>query len=1214
MERSCSSCGTALVAGARFCAGCGLAVAAAGCRACGAPAATGRFCASCGAPTAGAEDPPPPTTAVRLPPRVAERRVATVLFGDLVGSTSYAETADAEDVRELLARCAVESRRVLTRYGGTVEKFIGDAVMAVWGTRDGHEDDAERAVRAGLDLVDAVAAVGESAGVDGLQLRVGIVTGEVAVTLAASGEGLVAGDTVNTAARVQSVAAPGAVWVDDATRERTAAAVAFADEGEHALRGKTRPLRLWRARGVVAAVGGAQRVDGLEAPFRGRHRELRLVKELFHATEEDSRSRIVVVTGVAGTGKSRLGWEFEKHTDGISDSVWWHRGRCLSYGEGVAFWALAEAVKRRLGCAEDTTAAVVKARLGQWLAAVVADPEERDWLQPRMDVLLGTGSAPAERAELFAAWTAFLGHVSGGGGVGAAGQPGGPGPVVLLLEDIHHADEGLLDFCEHALDTAAFPLFVLALGRPEVLDRRPSLGHGPRRTTVHLGPLPPGQMGALVDGLVEGLPLGFREALVARAEGIPLSAVETVRALIDRDLVVPREGRYTLVSGVSAADLAGVAAPATLQAIVAGRLDALAPEERALVQDAAVLGTTVTLAGLTAVDPHRPDLARLVTALVRKEVLEPEAVPRGGPARWRFVQSVVRQVAYDTLARRDRKERHLAVAAHLAGQPDPGGDLAAVAAQHHLDALCACQPEDPDRDGLRAAAAALLEQAGVRALALGSPAESLRHLRAALLLHDEAGALARIEAEAARAALLAGEPHAAVEHAGRATAGWSALGDRAAAGSAAEVHARALLTLQDIPAAVALLTPHHAALRDDPDAEPVLLGIVATLGRLHHYRGDLDEARTFTEQALRLAEAHQDVPRLVTALSDQGILWISSGAATAGSALLERAVELARRRHLPAPGAQALVNLAAFQMGRDVRASLAAAREGRALAKQVGNRRLASFATQNLALGLWLTGDWVSLREELADPARTGGDVIGEVVGHAVAGWLAAATATPPPDPPAALAAGLDSEDTMVRAWSHAALLTDLAASGSGLADGAEQVHERARLSASALRYFVDASGLEDDFAHHWPPAVEAALAAGDVEAAAALAALVGGARPGLVTPLLAAELLRLSALVEAARGGPGPEPEAHLRAAVAALDEVGAPFPAARARLALARLLLARGARTEAEVEASAAAGAFAALGATPWLAQAADLVPGGGGGERVTVGAASVGAEPVR
>ena len=329
----CPNCGAENPAGKRFCGDCGTALAVV-CATCGAEnPPEKRFCGDCGSPLSAALD-PAPARATREAP-VAERRLVTVLFADLVGFTPLSESRDAEEVRELQSRYFDAVRRLIELYGGTVEKFIGDAVMAVWGTPVATEDDAERAVRSGLDLIAAVAALGDDAGVPELRARVGVLTGEAAVTIGATGEGMVAGDLVNTAARIQAAAQPGTLLVGDATRRTTEQTIAFEDAGEHELKGKSEPVQLWRALRIVAGARGQLKSTGLEAPFVGRERELRLVKELYHACAEDRKAHLISVTGIAGIGKSRLAWEFYKYFDGIVETIWWHRGRCLAYGEGV---------------------------------------------------------------------------------------------------------------------------------------------------------------------------------------------------------------------------------------------------------------------------------------------------------------------------------------------------------------------------------------------------------------------------------------------------------------------------------------------------------------------------------------------------------------------------------------------------------------------------------------------------------------------------------------------------------------------------------------------------------------------------------------------------------------------------------------------------------------------------------------------------------------
>src|SRR5512132_4267430 len=311
----CTSCGADNPRGAKFCTECGTSLLQT-CPSCATPnAPTARFCSECG--TALGDDVTPDE--LRSAGAVAERRVVSVLFVDLVGFTSASEARDAEDTRELLTRYFDIARTTITRYGGTVEKFIGDAVMAVWGAPTAKEDDAERAVRAALELAATVPALDAS-----LRARAGVLTGEAAVTVGAEGQGMVAGDLVNTASRIQSVAEPGSVLVGDSTKRASEAAIAYQDAGQHELKGKAEPVQLWRAVRVVAGARGALRATGLEGPFVGRDRELRLVKELFHGCDDEKRPQLVLVTGIAGIGKSRLAWEFEKYIDGLVTEAFWH--------------------------------------------------------------------------------------------------------------------------------------------------------------------------------------------------------------------------------------------------------------------------------------------------------------------------------------------------------------------------------------------------------------------------------------------------------------------------------------------------------------------------------------------------------------------------------------------------------------------------------------------------------------------------------------------------------------------------------------------------------------------------------------------------------------------------------------------------------------------------------------------------------------------------
>ncbi|MFI5254490.1 MAG: AAA family ATPase, partial [Candidatus Limnocylindrales bacterium] len=529
----CASCGTENRADRRFCRNCGLALASA-CAVCGAANEPGdRFCGNCGSALAAIAATGEVATALNAPDATSvattERRFVSVLFLDLVGFTALTESRDPEDVQALQRRYFQAAREVVGRYGGTVEKFIGDAVMAVWGTPVAHEDDADRAVRAALDLVDSVAQLDTGAPELRLRARAAVMTGETAVNLGAAGQGMVTGDLVNTAARLQGAAEPGQVLVGDATRRATEAAIRYESVGDHQLKGKSEGVAAWRAIAVLAGRGAVGRADVLEPPFVGRDTEFHLLKELLHAAGRERRARLVSIVGVAGIGKSRLVWELEKYIDGIEEAIYWHQGRSPAYGEGVAFWALGEMVRQRAGIAETESPNVARERLDAALAEYVPNVEERAWLGPRLAALIGLEEMPAtERADLFAAWRTFFERVSE------------RGTAVLVFEDLQWADQGVFDFVESLLEwSRSHPLLIVTLARPEVFERRPSWGAGQRNFSgLHLEALPNGAIRDLLAGLAPGIPEALIARVVARAEGVPLYAVETVRMLIGEGRLV----------------------------------------------------------------------------------------------------------------------------------------------------------------------------------------------------------------------------------------------------------------------------------------------------------------------------------------------------------------------------------------------------------------------------------------------------------------------------------------------------------------------------------------------------------------------------------------------------------------------------------------------------------------------------------------------------
>ncbi|HEX7084027.1 MAG TPA: adenylate/guanylate cyclase domain-containing protein [Gaiellaceae bacterium] len=942
----CASCGNENPAGARFCEGCGNSLAAT-CAACGTVASSGaRFCSGCGAALAPAAALAP----VGVP--VAERRLVSVLFADLVGFTTLSESRDAEAVRDLLSRYFETCRRLIEAYGGAVEKFIGDAVMAVWGAPAATEQDAERAVRTGLDLAAAVSALGQELGAPDLRARVGVLTGEAAVTIGAVGEGMVAGDLVNTASRIQSVAEPGTVLVGELTREVTEATVVYEPAGSFELKGKTGETPLWRAVRVVSGARGALRSEGLEAPFVGRDRELRRVKETFHAAAEERRAHLLSVTGIGGIGKSRLAWEFFKYVDGLAQEIWWHHGRCLPYGEGVTYWALAEMIRMRCRIGEDDDPATMLAKLRATLEELVSDAGEREQLEQPLAQLIGVGEATAgDRLELFASWRLFFERLAD------------QGPLVMVFEDVQWADSSLLDFVEYLLDwSRTLPIFVLTLGRPELLEKRAGWGSGLRHFgSMYLEPLPGDAMGQLLDGLVPGLPQALVAQILERAEGVPLYAVETVRMLLDRGALVRDGETYRAVGEVAELEV-----PATLHALIASRLDDLPAAERRLLQDAAVLGKTFSAEVVAVLAAGAvPDVEGTLRSLVRKEILALQADPLS-PARgqYGFLQDLVRHVAYETLSRRERRARHLAAADQLAARlPD---DEAVEMLASHLVEAAAADPDAPDASEIRGRAQHALAQAAERAASLGALLEATRYLTRALSLVDDERARADLELRAGELALRAGQNETARELLESATARLAQGGDRVQALRAAlrlaesdRSEGRHTSARERVEAAVAAL--------DESELEGPTAGeAFAALGGMEAITGDPAAAVSYLERALQIAE-EQELPDVFTlALVARGLVGQRVGRLQEAEILFEGAVAHADRHGLSRSWFRAFNNLlVVFEMRERFRESLERGKEALRHSRRVGDRPYEAMCLTGELLPMVLLGLWDEALEAL---------------------------------------------------------------------------------------------------------------------------------------------------------------------------------------------------------------------------------------------------------
>jgi len=1115
---------------------------------------------------------------------VAERRVCSVLFCDLAGFTSLSETRDPEAVRELLSRYFELARTVTGRYGGVVEKFIGDAVMAVWGTPVATEGDAERAVRAALDLVAGAAALGSDAGVAGLAARAGVVTGEVAVTVGAVGEGMVAGDAVNTAARIQAAAQPGSVLVDGATQRLAGGAIGFADAGEHALKGKAEPVRLWRATRVVAGVGGSQRVDGLEAPLIGRDAELRTVRELFHAAAERGQPRLVLVSGPAGVGKSRLGWEFEKYLDGLKADVWWHRGRCPSYGDGVALWALAEMVRQRLGIAEEDPAEAAAGKLAEGLDRFVPEPGERAYIGPRLGRLLGVtvpgdGGGPLAREELFAGWRLFFERL-------AAEQP-----VVLLVEDAQYADTALLDFLDHLVDWVRnLPIFALVLARPELSQARPGFGTGRNRTALTIDPLDSASMDALVEALVPGMAPAARSAVTLHAQGVPLFAVETIRSLIDRDIVQPVEGVYRLTG-----DLGELAVPGSLHALLAARLDALDPGVRRLVADAAVLGATFPAEALIAVSGQDEAAVRAALAeLVRREVLAVSADPLS-PERgsYGFAQNMLRQVAYDTLSRRDRKARHLTVAGYLrAAFPGDGEEVTDVIARHYLDALAAV-PDDPDVGPIRGQAVSALVRAAERAERTGAPVLAAASYAAAAELStagtaDEEEAASGLRPtgtlweRAADAALTGSDAATAIRYAGRARDQYLGRGQARAAARAQAIAGLALQESGRDTEAREQLTAAMEVLRDDPDADTV--GVLSALARVEVFAGSPDADRLSAE-GFTLAQALGVGGRpLAELFVIRGIFHGMAGRRAQGVGYFREGARLAAQIGDNLTLGRALICLSDDLTVTDPAAGAETAREAAEHARRAGARRPLAFAMTNLTQALVMLGDWDTAEQELTQAIEADGLADSDlVVCHR--GWLAALRGD------AATAQAMLARLVQLRASETPQDRAMVSIVEAFTAAAGRQPETALRCARAALGH-VDALGVSaDDPRWAWPLAARTALDLGDTAATRDLLALLDSSPPGHLAPMLRAERDLVAARLAASAGDP--DAATMFAAAVDGLREVSTPYHLAHGLLDHAGYLLRLGDTGAAALAVEEARDIADRMRCRPLLERAGDLMP---------------------
>jgi class 3 adenylate cyclase/tetratricopeptide (TPR) repeat protein len=636
-----------------------------------------------------------------------ERKVVSVLFCDLVGFTAQSETADPEDVRRILDEYFAAARAAIEAFGGVVEKFIGDAVVGVFGVPAAHEDDPERAVRAGLRIVEDAERL-QAVGGEPLRLRIGVNTGEALVRLhvvPGSGEGFLAGDAVNTAARIQSAAPEMGVLVGLATYTAAERVFDFEELEPATLKGKTEAVRVFQARAPLARLG-ADLIRRHDSPYVGRAADLELLKGLFDTSVETSSARLVTVVGEPGIGKSRIVAELLAHAQEREPRLTWRQGRCLAYGDGITFWALGEIVKAHTGILETDDQETATTKLG----AVLPEGPDREWLRRRLLPLVGVdASSKAEREELFKAWRTFLETVAEAT------------PTVLVFEDVHWADDAMLAFIEHLADhVEGVPLLVVCTARPELYDRHGAFAAGlDNAHRIALAPLTDAETGDLLTRLLEepAIPEELRGLIAERAGGNPLYVEELVRLLIDQELLVMKPDGAVLRPG------AELPLPGSIQALIAARLDALPAEHKALLADASVVGKVFWAGAVAQTGDRNPaEVAEALRELSRKELVRPAArSSMAGESQYAFWHVLTRDVAYGQLPRASRAAKHVAAAGWLEGiAGDRVEDVADVLAHHYATALdLAVAAGDVEQaDALSETARRFLTLAGRRALNL----------------------------------------------------------------------------------------------------------------------------------------------------------------------------------------------------------------------------------------------------------------------------------------------------------------------------------------------------------------------------------------------------------------------------------------------------------------------------------------------------------------
>ena len=865
------------------------------------------------------------------------------------------------------------------------------------------------------------------------------------------------------------------------------------------------------------------------------------------------------MTGIAGIGKSRLTWEFFKYIDGLPQLTFWQRGRCLSYGEGVTYWALADLVRMRCRIAEDEEPTSAHEKLQATLVEHVLDEEERRFIEPRVAHLLGLEEGPRfERDDLFAAWRLFFERLADSD------------PTALVFEDMQWADDSLLDFIDYLLEFSRDSrLFVLTLARPELQESRPTWGAGRRNfTSLYLEPLSSAAMEALLSGLVPGLPDEVHSQILERAEGVPLYAVETVRMLLDRGALVQDGPVYR-----PAGPIASLEVPETLHALIAARLDGLSAEERRALQDASVLGKTFSKSALAALSSIALDeIEILLTSLVRKEIRGVQADPRSPEhGQYSFLQDLVRHVAYETLSKRERRTRHLAAAAHLESAfPDEEG-IVEVLASHYLDAYKAA-PDAEDADEIRTHAREKLARAGDRAASLAAAREAQRYFEQAAELTDDdvmgaglrvrAGQMAVRRSRSDEARALFDRAHSTFE-----SSGMSHPAARVSArlaevdfyeGHLAEAVARVEQALETLSS-------------EEPDGD--VAEVAGQLGRFLTLSGRPEEALPQLEYALTLAET-LDLPEVfVQALISKGTALGRKGRRDEAEILLAAALERALAADLLSAGQRAANNLAYVLETRDAFAeSEVVSARGMEIARRIGDRRMEEFirsgnVSSHIALGHWDEALAVADEFEPTGSSAVQASLVVEV--ECRRGSIAQARERLGRHPSA-----FDTGDPQMQTTYAVSEATVLRAEGSAR-QALETIEQAVPLALSRVGMgFIGTKML-------FVEALESAYELGDAPRLEELLNSIEALQPGERSPMLAAHAARFRAKLEpdASRAAAG------FRRAETLFRELGLVFPLAVTQLEHAERLVADGRAADVGPLFEDARATFERLEALPWI-----------------------------